>query len=51
MSSFYYPDSPPKILMEVLESNFRSVSAKVAVAPRLCGPSRVGIHISFTPNL
>jgi hypothetical protein len=51
MSSFYYPDSPPKIVMEVLESNFESLGRKVADAPVLCGPSIVGIHISFTQNL
>ena len=34
MSSFYYPDSPPKILMEVLKSNFKSLGRKVADAPR-----------------
>jgi hypothetical protein len=51
MSSFYYPDSPPKILMEFLESNFKSLGRKVVDAPVLCGPSFVGIHISFTQNL
>ena len=51
MSSLYYPDSPPKILLEVLKINFNSVGRKVGDAPVLCGPSVVGLHISFTQNL